>query len=1204
MVDGLAEVQAIHPPNHLVHRPEAERRHVLADFLRDEAEEVHDVFGLAVEVLPQFRVLRRDADRARIEMADAHHHAPFDHERGGGEAEFLGAHQCGDDDVAAGLHLAVDLHRDAVAQAVHQQHLLRLGEPELPRHAAVLDRGERRGAGAAVMPRDEDDVGVRLRDAGRHRADPGQRHELHVDAGLWVRVLQVEDQLREIFDRVDVVVRRRRDQPDARSRVANLRNPRVDLVAGQLAALAGLRALRHLDLDVVGVDQVLARHAKAARGHLLDGAAARIAVGVRDIARRVLAAFAGIRLGADPVHGDGERLVRFLADRPERHRAGREARDDRLDRLDLVERQRLRRVLELEQAAQRREALALVVHRFRVVLEDAVLPAARRVLQLEHRVRIEQVILAVAPPLVLAAPFEVGLGDRPRRERLQVTPPHFLGYDRDANAADARGRAREVLVDERLLDPHRLEQLCAAVALDRRDTHLGHHLEDALVERADVVLHRLLVRDADEDPLADHVVERLERQVRIHRPGAVAEEQRAVVHFTCVARLDDERAARAAALADQVMVHASGSQQARDRRTDAVGVTVRQDQDGVARFHRVVGAALQIFHRALEARTVLRRVEQHRQADGAEARVVDVPQLRQLGVVDHRVLDADLPARLRLRIEQVPLGADRRLHRGDEFLADRVERRVGDLRKQLREVVVEQARLVRQRGQRRVGTHRAERFFAVGRHRRHQDAQFLVGVAEELLTLRHRLVRGRRQVGRRIEIVDVDEVLQPVLVGVGCRQFHLHFLVRHDAAALRVHEEDAARVQPLLDDDVLGREGEHADFRRHHDEIVLRDVVPRGAQAVAVEHGADHRAVGEGNRRGAIPRLHQRRVVLVERLQLLIHRLVVLPRLWDHHEDRVWQRPPRHVEELEDVVEGGGVAAALADDRQQFLQVVAVDARLEQALAGAHPVDVAGEGVDLAVVCDETERVGERPVRERVRAEALVHQRQRRREVGIGQVGEHRTELVRVQHPLVHDGVRRQAGDVEQLLVVGGDAGETVDGVLDALADDVQLPLEPFMRGVGSAFARRRSARARLRRGNEDLFEGRLDGDGARTDQTVVGRHVAPANQALALFGDDPGEDVLDGGFRGSGVRQEDDADAVLTLSGERGRCHFAQERIRELHHDARAVAGVHFAPAGAAVCKVDQDLEALLHDRVRLPTLHIHEEAHAAGVVLVSRIV
>jgi hypothetical protein len=45
-------------------------------------------------------------------------------------------------------------------------------------------------------------------------------------------------------------------------------------VAGQLAALAGLGALRHLDLDVVGVHQVLAGDAEAAGGDLLDRRAA------------------------------------------------------------------------------------------------------------------------------------------------------------------------------------------------------------------------------------------------------------------------------------------------------------------------------------------------------------------------------------------------------------------------------------------------------------------------------------------------------------------------------------------------------------------------------------------------------------------------------------------------------------------------------------------------------------------------------------------------------------------------------------------------------------------------------------------------------------------------------------------------------------------------------------------------------------------
>ena len=41
--------------------------------------------------------------------------------------------------------------------------------------------------------------------------------------------------------------------------------------------------------------------------------------------------------------------------------------------------------------------------------------------------------------------------------------------------------------------------------------------------------------------------------------------------------------------------------------------------------------------------------------------------------------------------EEIPLGADRRAHRGDELLTDGVERRVGDLGEELLEVVEQQA---------------------------------------------------------------------------------------------------------------------------------------------------------------------------------------------------------------------------------------------------------------------------------------------------------------------------------------------------------------------------------------------------------------------------------------------------------------------------------------------------------------------------------
>jgi len=55
------------------------------------------------------------------------------------------------------------------------------------------------------------------------------------------------------------------------------------------------------------------------------------------------------------------------------------------------------------------------------------------------------------------------------REAPLVAHPRLLRDDVDADAADPGGGPGEVLVHEVLREPHRLEDLGAVVALDRRD---------------------------------------------------------------------------------------------------------------------------------------------------------------------------------------------------------------------------------------------------------------------------------------------------------------------------------------------------------------------------------------------------------------------------------------------------------------------------------------------------------------------------------------------------------------------------------------------------------------------------------------------------------------------------------------------------------------------------------------------------------------
>src|SRR5262245_64361764 len=107
-------------------------------------------------------------------------------------------------------------------------------------------------------------------------------------------------------------------------------------MAWQLPPFARLRPLGDLDLQLVGVHQVVGGNAEASRSDLLDRASAKIAVLVGEVTYRILAALAGIRFPPDPIHRDRQVLVRLADDRAERHRASLEALDDLGCLLDLL----------------------------------------------------------------------------------------------------------------------------------------------------------------------------------------------------------------------------------------------------------------------------------------------------------------------------------------------------------------------------------------------------------------------------------------------------------------------------------------------------------------------------------------------------------------------------------------------------------------------------------------------------------------------------------------------------------------------------------------------------------------------------------------------------------------------------------------------------------------------------------------------------
>ncbi len=270
VLDAGAHVQQIGATDKLIELADTQLRHDLAHFFGNEEKEIDDMLGLALELFAQHRILCRDTDRTGIQMAFAHHDASLYNQRGRRKTEFVGPQQRANDHIASGLHLAVSLHPYAAAQFVEHQRLLGFRQSQLPRGAGVLDGRNGRRPCAAVMSGNHDVIGLGLGHAGRHRAHANLGHQLGRDGRRRIDVFQIVNQLRQIFNRINIMMRRRRNQTHARHRITQLGNVFGYFVTRQLAALAGLGALRHLDLNLVCAGQIFGADAKTARGYLFD----------------------------------------------------------------------------------------------------------------------------------------------------------------------------------------------------------------------------------------------------------------------------------------------------------------------------------------------------------------------------------------------------------------------------------------------------------------------------------------------------------------------------------------------------------------------------------------------------------------------------------------------------------------------------------------------------------------------------------------------------------------------------------------------------------------------------------------------------------------------------------------------------------------------------------------------------------------------
>ena len=420
---------------------------------------------------------------------------------------------------------------------------------------------------------------------------------------------------------------------------------------------------------------------------------------------------------------------------------------------------------------------------------------------------------------------------------------------------------------------------------------------------------------------------------------------------------------------------------------------------------------------------------------------------------------------------------------------------------------------------------------------------------------------------------------------LGCEVGH-ELVVVDDAALARIDQEHLSRLQASLADHLRRIDVDHADLGRHDHLIVVGHPVAAWAKTVAVEHSADHGAVGEGHRGGAVPRLHGRGVEIVEVALWLWQVVVTFPRLGNHHEDRVVERVAAEMQELEGFVEARRVGRRRGADREQLFFGTVPVGRSHDALASPHPVAVAHDGVDLTVVGDEPVRVCERPRRERIRREPRVNEAEPALDPIVVEFGIELGELRCGQHALVDECPTAQAREVERSAELLGEL------VLDPLAGHVHqsIEVEAFEAGIGG-------------RGEEDLLERRHDTARLIAERIGVGRHRSPCHDGQSFVGGN----LLDRTLRflaDRWLRREESHPRRVVTSRWKFGDERPEEAIRHLDHHSSAVAGVGFRIRGAPVLQAAKRAQRCLDDVVARSAVEVGDEGDAACIVLERRVV
>ena len=435
-----------------------------------------------------------------------------------------------------------------------------------------------------------------------------------------------------------------------------------------------------------------------------------------------------------------------------------------------------------------------------------------------------------------------------------------------------------------------------------------------------------------------------------------------------IGSLDDKCSLNAFFVLDEVMVYSRSGKQRRNRSMLGIDITVAEHNVVTTLIYSLFSLKTKALDSLAQALSSIFHGKSHLHLAGVESFVTKVAENVELRVGENRTVKLHHLAEVGGRFKQVHFDSTNvAVEAHHEFLAERVDRWVGDLGEVLAEVVEERLGKVAHNSQWSIVTHGVDRLFGIGYHRGDNLLNFLLVIVESGEES-HIVGDIIIHLFAAVDLVEFYAVFgEPVAVGELIGKIFLEKCVIVDLAFLHIYHEHFTGAETSLFFHLRSLKWEDTHFGSYNDGVVVGDEVTCRAQTIAVEHTADISAIAEEQCGGTVPSFHENAVILIESLQFGRNWVLVVERLRHKHSKSVRERHSSHHEVFKHVVERGTVAHIGLNDWRDIGTTERF--RIEHTLSGVHPHAVSLNGVDFAIVTEHTEGLCKAPCGECVCAE-------------------------------------------------------------------------------------------------------------------------------------------------------------------------------------------------------------------------------------------